>query len=187
MSLLFKTLTTATLATAIAMIAGLPSAAESGRWIPAARDPASGVVAPLEALQTPAAGVTPTASVIRTGTVVVNITVTIHSALPATLRPMCFAKIGHQAATTAWAFYDQTDGVLATRSGNTATCTVRLPFTWADVTLANQIQLQAEVTSNLDRLATTAQPLARGSTIYLPNVAFPAEGGTRTVSVSTTL
>ena len=186
MSPRFRTLTTVTLAAAIA--AALPArvGAETDRWIPAARDSATGVVVPLEALAAAPNPVGPAA--IRTGTVVVGITIAIRSPLPATARPMCFATLTHWTNSGGtWQNYYQTDGVLSTRNGGQATCSVRLPFTWADVTPTNKIGLQVEVTSNINRLATTARPLARGVTIDLPPIDFPAAGGTKTVNLTTAL
>mgnify|MGYP001766924527 CR=1 FL=1 len=174
-------------ATVLAASMVLPVAADSGRWVPAARDATTGAVVPLDALAT--AQPPPSApQAIRTGTIVVNITISIRSALPATVKPMCFATINHGTNSGgAWQSYYQTDGVLAARSGNTATCSVRLPFSWADVTPANRIIVEAEVTTDVERLATNARPVSRNGVVNLPALDFPAAGGTRTVALSTAL
>lgn len=177
------------IATALVVGAALaPAAVAADRWIPAAKDPLTGAVVPIETLVGRPTGNPPTASVTRTGKVQVTITTSIRSALPSALRPMCFVTISHGTTSgSTFMMFRQTDGVLATRSGTIAKCTVTVPFAWADPTVANKIQTTVEVTSNVGRLASKSQTLARSATIDLPPLAFPVEGGTRAVSLATAL
>lgn len=88
------------------------------------------VAAPAAARQGPTATSTP---VVQSGILQLKVTITIVSAIPTTTPILCQfspSVSGQNSTTSEMDWYQETGSVLATRTGNTATCTVRIPYTW---------------------------------------------------------
>jgi hypothetical protein len=155
--------------------AAAQSAPAGAPGLPAWKDAATGAVS---LVPPPSA---PTAAVPRAGRVVLKVTITIASSLPATVRPTCRGYLNHFGGT-GMNFYTHTSVVSATRTGNTATCTLSMPYSWPDVTLANKISTSVEIRLNPFQGPTATIPTARSVTVMLPSVDFPANGGIASVT-----
>ncbi len=124
------------------------------------------------------------------GTFVVNFTITVAATISASANIECVvtASLIDNLTSGTPNFIDETAGVVATRSGSTATCSVSVPYSWAlgtastdMVTLSYTIQAPVEYTT-----ATGALP-ARGSSVgNLATIKVPANGATTTETVTAT-
>jgi hypothetical protein len=123
---------------------------------------------------------------VTTGKFVISYTITISSALASTAKIACIATASLADATTG-NFITEEAGVLATKSGTTATCTVTIPYSWNlgspssdKVTLTYSIQAPVEAT------ASTQFP-QRLSTQSIGTIAVPANGATTNETVTATI
>jgi hypothetical protein len=123
-----------------------------------------------------------------TGTVVVNFTITIKSAIPTTTPIVCdvLATITEVSAAGLNLISDDSS-VAATRTGNTAKCTVTIPYSWA---VSNPTTAKVSLLYNLTAVKTTAGVtglLNRSSTGALGTLPIPANGTTTTQTVNAVL
>ena len=125
--------------------------------------------------------VTPT-----TGTYVLNLTITLASTIPTATKIVCLVQI-EVTGDAALSGIQQTAAIAATRSGNTATCTVNIPYSW---------DLASPATDKLDRVysilapveATPGTPVPFHSAhLNLGSIAMPASGATTTDTLTATL
>lgn len=117
-----------------------------------------------------------------TGSFVLNYTITIKSIVPSSFPIQCGASLTPSDIGSGY-FYVESKTVFATRSGNTASCSVTVPYSWqlssatTPVTTTYTIMTQGTGSSLLDRI----------STGNLPSVTLPTNGTTLTRSVAITI
>jgi len=144
-------------------------------------DRKTGMFHPLE--RTPlsaeaAAAITPT-----TGTFVFNVTITVSSVLPTTALINCAVSGGVSDLKTG--FFSNYVNVPAKRTGNTATCTLSVPYEWSLATPTTD-------TVSMDISVSTATSSTAGSyeeyfTAPALTLKVPANGATTTTAISTTI
>jgi hypothetical protein len=122
----------------------------------------------------------------QTGTVVVNFTITIKSVIPATTPIACSVEATVTEVSAAGVNIIS-DGatVAATRTGNTAKCTVTIPYSWM---VSNSATARLGLNYNLvaSKPGTTGL-LSRSSIGTIANIPVPANGATTTQTVNTVL
>lgn len=125
-------------------------------------------------------GVSPT-----TGTFIFNVTITVSSALPASATIDCFVAGGVEDALTG-AFANEA-GIVAKRSGNTATCTVKLPYSWelGDAS-ADSVKLDLEVVALVGTIG-SAEFSDEEFQAPVLTMKVPANGTTTTEDINTTI
>ncbi len=123
-----------------------------------------------------------------TGTLVVNFTITIKSAIATTSPIVCDVTASiTEVSATGLNFISEDASVAATRTGNTAKCTVTIPYSWV---LLNSTTAKVGLNYNLAAVKTTAGStglLSRSSTGGLATLAIPANGATTTQTVNAVL
>ncbi|HEX6899766.1 MAG TPA: hypothetical protein VF789_08635 [Thermoanaerobaculia bacterium] len=126
---------------------------------------------------------------INTGTIIVNITITIKSAIPAASPISCgvsatMADIDISAGSVN--VISETATVVATRTGNTAKCTVTIPYSW---TVMNSASAKVSLTYNLigGKATATTGLQVRSSIGPIANIPVPANGSTTTKTVNAVL
>jgi hypothetical protein len=121
-----------------------------------------------------------------TGTYVFNLTITLASTIATGTQIVCLVQI-EVTGDSVLSGVQQTVGVAATRSGNTATCTATIPYSW---------NLGSPATDKLDRVysilapveATVGKPVPFHSAhLNLGSIAMPASGATTTDTLTATL
>lgn len=121
-----------------------------------------------------------------TGTIVVNFTITVSSAIPTTDKISCLvsASLFDTASTKS---IEETATVAATRSGSTATCKVSIPYSWG-LTSATTDQVSLNYVISAPGLFTATNGLpSRTSTQSLGHIPVPKTGTTTTESVAATI
>jgi hypothetical protein len=151
--------------------------------VPGTLDPKTGVFtafAPAVAQDAETAGLTATTF---TGKLVLNIAITISSALPTTDTISCEGNATVvDNAVGGGNFLFETGAINATRTGSTATCTVTIPYSWPLVTASSDMMtLTYTVTSN------PAVSPWRNSSQGLGTFKIPASGTTTTLAVKSTI
>jgi hypothetical protein len=129
-----------------------------------------------------AAAVTP-----QTGTIVVNFTITIKSAIPATFPISCGATATVTEVSIAGVniISDEAD-VVATRTGATAKCTVTIPYSWAVQNPATA-KVSLNYTLGASKPTATSGFLTRLSVGTIASIPVPANGSTTTQTVNAVL
>jgi hypothetical protein len=126
------------------------------------------------------AAITPT-----TGKFVVNVTIQVSSALPTNAVIACVVSAGVD-DTTSGAFANVVIAS-ATRSGNTATCTLNMPYSW-DLANASKdmVSLELEVGADVGKAGSNS---LSGESFKSPlmTLKVPATGTTTTQNVTTTI
>ncbi|MGO9403591.1 MAG: hypothetical protein ACLPVW_08985 [Terriglobales bacterium] len=121
-----------------------------------------------------------------TGTYSLTINITLASTIPSATQIVCLVQID-VTGDSVLSGIEQTAGSAATRSGDTATCTVTIPYSW---------ELGTPATDKLDRVysilapveATYGKPVpVRSAHLNLGSIAMPANGATTTETVTATL
>jgi hypothetical protein len=139
-------------------------------------DPATGVFQPARPTSVaPAAGAQSLATVTRGGTFVFKITIQIVSGtsiIPATTKPQCTAYATHSGNL----YFSENVSKTSTRTGDTATCVLRLPYLWVDADPSNGVSPQVYVYAG-----------DRSLSHYLTPIALPANGATTTFTVTVRL
>ena len=115
---------------------------------------------------------TPLAVVSRTGTFVFRINITVESPSPSTTMPNCYVNVYHY---TSGRSYSENNSITGTRTGDTATCIIRVPYKWTHADSA--VQVQMSVTVYLGNRSS-------GQGLSIP---LPANGATTTRPVPITL
>lgn len=153
----------------------------------------AGVVAPALAQEGPKLGEAPALQMVpppppaapnatygnRAGTLNFKITITIKSAIPATQKIYCLAY------ASAYGMQSNSEQAtkVATRSGNTATCTVSIPYSWVGVDITTgAISTSLSIYSGTNDL--TARYASRSLTPILP---IPPNNTTKTIIQAMTL
>ena len=145
-------------------------------------DPKTGLFHSLN--RTPLA-IEPEAITPTTGKFVFNVTITVSSALPTTAVIECLVSggvVGDPAGT-----FTNTVTVTATRSGNTATCTLNVPYSWDLTTPTKDV-----VAFDLAVTASAGSPASASfyeETFTAPAITtkVPATGTTTTETIATTI
>lgn len=117
------------------------------------------------------------ADVVRSGTIIVNVAITLTTAVPAGSSVECDVNVG---VSDTVATYAELSSAVATVSGSTATCTMRVPYEWT---------LAAPATDTIGRSVGTAiVPTGAAATARtrseiqnLPPVAGVPATGTQTI------
>jgi len=123
----------------------------------------------------------------QTGTIVVNFTITIKSALPATALINCGVS-ATVADVSGLGVNVISEGatVVGTRTGNTAKCTVTIPYSW---TILNPAVATVGLAYDLSasKATATAGLLSRSSSGSIASIPVPANGSTTTQTVNAVL
>ena len=124
------------------------------------------------------------------GTIVVNFTITVTATISASANIECVVLVSLIDNLTGGApnFINETAGVLATRSGSTATCSVNVPYswalaTWSTDTLTIGYAIQAPVAFTSPSASLPARSTNVGN---LATIKVPANGTTTTETVTAT-
>lgn len=123
----------------------------------------------------------------QTGTISVNLTITIKSAIPTSSQIICgvTATVTEVSGLGVNIISDEAS-VVATRTGNTAKCTVTIPYSWA---VSNPATAKVNLNYNLAAgKATTGTGLvSRSSTGSIASIPIPANGTTTAQTVNAVL
>jgi hypothetical protein len=124
----------------------------------------------------------------QAGTLVVNFTITIRSAIPTTTPIFCNVSALVTEVSASGVNLIQEDAVVAaTRTGNMAKCTVTIPYSWVVV---NPVTASVTLSYNLIATKTPAGTtgfVSRLSTGTIASIPVPANGGTTTETVNAVL
>lgn len=122
----------------------------------------------------------------QAGTITVNFTVTVKSAIPAGSPITCGVSANvTEASFTAINIISEAAAVAATRSGNTAKCTVTIPYNWTVLNPATA-KLSLSYTLSASKAGTTGL-LIRSSNGSIASIPVPASGATTTQTVNAVL
>jgi hypothetical protein len=132
-----------------------------------------------------------------TGTVDVVVTITLKTALPKGGSIVCDASLiasSISETTASVATYEEALAEVATVSGSTATCTIKIPYSWAlpaaSTTVVNAMDGNVDVImSAAPTTATPAAGLFSRSSLhsFAQNAKIPAAGATTSYAVAVTL
>lgn len=126
------------------------------------------------------AAITPT-----TGKFVVNVTIQVSSALPTNAVIACLVSAGVD-DTTSGAFANVVVAT-ATRSGNTATCKLNMPYSWSLANAAkDMVKLDLAVGAGTGKQGTNSFA-DESFTAPVMTIKVPANGATTTQNVTTTI
>jgi hypothetical protein len=127
-----------------------------------------------------AAAITPT-----TGTFVFNVTITVSSALPTTAVIGCTVSGG--VADLLTGEFSNFVGVTAKRTGNTATCTLHMPYEWyLGQPTKDVVELDLDVSASVGTIG-SAGYYAEEFIAPIVTQAVPVNGTTTTKNVTTTI
>jgi hypothetical protein len=119
----------------------------------------------------------------QTGTIIVNFTVTIRSTIPAASPISCnVSAIVTDISSAGVNLITESATVNGTRTGNTARCTVTIPYSWMVLNLAT-----AQMSLNYSLSGGKAPALIRSSSGSIANIPVPANASTTTQTVSAVL
>jgi len=127
------------------------------------------------------------AATAQPGTIVVNFTIAIKSAIPANYLITCgVSAVVTEVSVAGVNLIEDDAAVAATRTGSTAKCTVTIPYSWV---LSNPATARLSLNYSLTASKGTATTglLARSSLGSIVNTAVPASGSTMTQTVNTVL
>ncbi|HKV09090.1 MAG TPA: hypothetical protein VJ725_13185 [Thermoanaerobaculia bacterium] len=123
------------------------------------------------------------------GTIIVNITITIKSAIPATSPISCgvLASVTDiNISTGGINIISEAATVTATRTGNTAKCTVTMPYSWTGLNPASA-KLNLIYNLSMGKATATTGLQVRVSSGTIANISVPANGSTTTRAVNAVL
>jgi hypothetical protein len=124
----------------------------------------------------------------QTGTIVVNFTITIRSAIPTTTPILCDLSASvTEISGSGVNLIEEDAAVAATRTGSTAKCTVTIPYSWV---VLNPVTARLGLAYNLIAAKTTPGTtglLSRASSGIVALIPIPANGGTTTQTVNAVL
>lgn len=123
-----------------------------------------------------------------TGTIVVNLTVTIKSTVPSTSSVNCNVEVDVLDLSSETAnLIQESATVVATRTGNTAKCTVTIPYSWIVLNPATStVGINYNVTL-ANKTTPTTGLLSRSSSGGIASIPVPANGSTTTQTVNAVL
>lgn len=176
---------TAILAFGLAALLGpVPGAQATDHQASGLQDQAAGATT----AQAPAFDVESIAANTVGGTLVVNLTVTIKSAIPLTTPILCSVNAYLvEADLTGANTIGELATVAATRAGTKATCRVSIPYSWTVLSSATaRVSLNATVLASKTGAPQTGL-LTRSSSFTLGSIAVPANGATTTIAANATL
>ncbi len=123
---------------------------------------------------------------VRSGTLVYNITINIKSKIDppsGTASPQCGTRTFHWGSGAA-SYYEH-GYVVATRSGSTATCKIRIPYLWSNALAASSVSSRIFVFLSGDDIPSKyTGPMLRRIDLGLLDIALPANGATTTFNTS---
>lgn len=120
-----------------------------------------------------------------TGKFVVNVTIDVSSALPTTAIIDC--EVDAEVKDTTSGDFGDVVFATATRTGNTATCTLNLPYSW-DLANASSDLVSVNLKVGAGVLGTANTPLYTETfTAPVTTIKVPANGTTTTENVTTTI
>jgi hypothetical protein len=122
-----------------------------------------------------------------TGTFVVNFTITVKSAIPATAPITCSVSADLiEASLSGVNIIVETATVVGTRTGSTAKCTVTIPYSW---TVLNLTTAKVSLTYSLSggKATATAGLVSRSNSGGIASIPVPANGATTTQTVNAVL
>ncbi len=120
-------------------------------------------------------------TVVRNGTIVAVVTITLKSSVPTTQPIYC--QLGSSVGYANWEWAT----IKATRSGNTASCTVSIPYSWTLPSAALPVDTSLQVMTGQYETSTPT-PMARHHISDLPSLtSVPANGTTTTFKAAVTL
>lgn len=126
----------------------------------------------------------------QAGTVVVNITMTIRSGISTSSPITCHVSTSVfevSLTTGAFNFRFEDSATTATRNGNTARCTVTIPYSWVIVNPATtKLSINYSLLYNRS-ISSTTGVLSRLSIGSVATIPIPAEGATTTHTVNAVL
>lgn len=123
----------------------------------------------------------------QTGTIVVNFTITIKSAFPATYLVNCGVDATVSDISGAGInIISEAGSVVGTRTGSTAKCTVTIPYSWM-VLSPSTATLDLRYTVSAGKATATTGILLRSSSGGIATIPLPANGSTTTQTVNAVL
>lgn len=126
------------------------------------------------------------ATTAQTGTITINFTVTIKSAIPAAAVVNCGVSANVTEVSAGGVnIIIESASVAATRTGNTAKCTVTIPYSWT-VTNPATARLNLSYTLSASKAGATGL-LSRSSSGGIASIPVPANGATTTQTVNAVL
>ncbi len=121
----------------------------------------------------------------QTGTITVNFTVTVKSAIPASSPITCgISAIVTEGSLAGVNIILEDATVAATRSGNTAKCTVTIPYSW---TVLNPTTARLDLNYTLSASKAGTGIVSRSSSGSIASIPVPASGATTTQTVNAVL
>lgn len=131
------------------------------------------------------AAAAPAATTTYTGTIVVNFTITVSSAIARTAQIGCVASASLVDAGTDSGIVEVAGAAVARGTGSTVTCSATIPYSW-NLASANldTVELAYSVTSSVDFSAPAGEWPHRGGAQSLGSIGVPASGTTTTRTVS---
>ena len=135
------------------------------------------------AMQQAAAAADPNATLSTfTGSFVLNFSISIKSIIPSSFPIQCNASLTPSDIGSGY-FYVEQKTVYATRSGNTATCSVTVPYSWQLSSASTPVSTTFMIMTE----GTGSSLLNRVSTGNLPSVTLPANATTLTRAIAITI
>jgi hypothetical protein len=127
----------------------------------------------------------PPATTTYTGTIVVNFTVTVSSAIARTAQIGCVAGASVMDARTDNEIVEEAGTAVTRGTGNTVTCSVTIPYSWNLASAnADTVGLTYSVTSPVDLIAPVGEWPHRAGAQSLGSIGVPVSGATTTETVS---
>lgn len=157
----------AALAATLASV-GAASAQSAPSGIPGTFDPTTRVFVPQPAPTTTTTA-TSRAAASRSGQINMAMTINIASSIPTGTPIMCGLSIVHMGVQSA--YYSEQAQTPAVRSGNTATCTVKIPYLWSLADTAMPVMPQISVIAERRQLMHA-----------LPSFVLPANGNVKSMT-----
>jgi hypothetical protein len=122
----------------------------------------------------------------RSGTLIYDITINIKSKIdPAngTASPQCGVYVFHWGSGAA--SYTEYGYVVSSRNSSTATCKIKIPYSWANASPASLVSSKVYVfLGSEDVPSKSPSPVIRRSNHGLPDIALPANGTTKNFAVT---
>lgn len=159
----------------------------SGSEVPGYYDTATGAFRPVAQAQ--AFDYDSVATTAANGTLVVNFTIAVKSAIPTASPILCEvgAAMYEKLPESGYNIIADSASVAATRTGATARCKVTIPYSWAVLNPANAtVHVSYSVTASKTSTPPTGL-LSRSTSDTIGSIALPANGATTTLAVNPTL
>ena len=116
------------------------------------------------------------------GSFVLNFTITIKSIIPSSFPIQCGATL-MATDMAAGGIFSEDKIVFATRSGNTATCSITVPYSWSLSSASTPVSTTYMITTT----GTGSSLFERISTGMLPSITVPVNGTTSTRAIAITI